>query len=183
MKEYITKSQLRSFASEILAEDRKQLRKTAKTRSVSNATFLSHSSSDNDLVVGAIQILENHGAQVYIDEIDTTLPSNTSKKTASVLKSRIRDSKKFVLLATENSLESNWVPWELGFADGVKDLPKIALFPAVETSYQISWTKREYMGLYQRIIWGDIKEYENAMWIVLDEENNTALPLRKWLDS
>lgn len=181
MKSYTTKAELRQFGEEILTEARVNLRKAAKDRSPINATFLSHSSKDEDLVAGTIRILTNHGALVYTDKIDPTMPPYTTKETASKLKTRISQSKKFVLLATANSKDSKWVPWELGIADGYKGLNHIALFPAVEERNDTSWTSWEYMGLYLRIIWGEIEGYPKPMWIVLDESENTATPLGKWL--
>lgn len=70
MIKYITKSELRTFASELTYDARVALRKSATSRAPSGATFLSHSSKDEDLVIGAIRVLEGHGATVYIDEID-----------------------------------------------------------------------------------------------------------------
>ncbi|NKM58453.1 TIR domain-containing protein [Rhizobium anhuiense] len=109
--------------------ERTRIRKVANSRSPNGATFLSHSSKDEDLVLGAILVLEGHGAQVYVDEVDPEMPPYTNTETAAILKSRIRQSKKFVLLTSKNSKESKWVPWELGVADGYKDLGNIALFP------------------------------------------------------
>ncbi len=181
MKSYTTKQELRQFAEEILVEERVRLRKSAQDRSPSGATFLSHSSKDDDLVVGAVRILNNHGATVYIDKVDPAMPPYTNKQTAATLKTRIHQARRFVLLATANSKESKWVPWELGIADGYKGLSKIALFPAVETRGDTAWTSWEYMGLYQRIIWGNITGYDKALWMVLDESENTAVPLKDWL--
>ena len=157
------------------------MRKSAQERSPEGATFLSHSSKDDDLVVGAIRILEGHGATVYIDKVDPELPPYTSEQTAATLKKRIEQTKKFVLLATKNSKESKWVPWELGIAAGKKGLDRIALFPAVDEQYDTSWTSWEYMGLYHRIVWGDLKGHEKPLWMVLDEKKNTAIPLSKWI--
>ena len=68
--DYITKSELRNFANDLTFDARTTLRKSAEARSPAGATFLSHSSKDDDLVVGAIRVLEGHGATVYVDEID-----------------------------------------------------------------------------------------------------------------
>ena len=94
----------------------------------------------------------------------------------------ISQTKKFVLLATNNSKTSKWVPWELGIADGYKKLTNVAIFPAVEDDGNASWTSWEYLGLYHRIVWGEITGYEKAMWMVLNEKENTATPLSKWLE-
>ena len=181
MVEYVTRSEFRGFADEIGLQERASLRKRAEDRSPTGATFLSHSSKDEELVDGAIRILENHGAYVYVDKKDPSLPPYTSKETAATLKLRINQSKKFVLLASENSKESKWVPWELGLADGYKRLDHIALFPAVESANKTRWTSWEYLGLYDRIVWGRFKGEEKSVWMVWDEKNNTATRLSEWL--
>jgi hypothetical protein len=180
MKSYQLKADFRRFAEDLSATERAKMRRDAEQRSPVNATFLSHSSKDDELVVGAIRILKNHGANVYVDKVDPEMPPYTTKETARLLKTRISQAKRFVLLATGNSKNSNWVPWELGIADSSKGLRNIALFPAVDARSDTSWTTWEYMGLYKRIIWGTI-ETGSPQWIVLDEDANTASPLGDWL--
>lgn len=154
---------------------------TASARSPEGATFLSHSSKDKDLVVGAILVLEGHGAKVYIDEVDPEMPPYTNAQTASILKTRISQSRKFVVLTTKNSKESRWVPWELGIADGYKNLPNIALFPSSESAYDMTWADWEYLGLYHRIVWGKLQGRSDEVWMVLDHRANTAIELSQWL--
>ena len=181
MAVYVTRDTLRDFAKDMGLTEATRLRKSAATRSLQGATFLSHSSKDEDLVAGAIRVLENHGATVYVDEIDSEMPPYTSEKTASLLKTRIRDTSRFVLLASKNSKDSRWVPWELGIADGVKTPSKIALFPASDAPHDKSWASWEYLGLYDRIVWGKLEGYSSSVWMVLDEKRNTAIELSKWL--
>ena len=181
MISFATKSDLRRIEADLSSERRSNLRNSAESRSPLNATFLSHSTKDEDLVVGAIEVLTNHGASVYIDKIDPAMPPYTSAVTANLLKARIRQSKKFVLLATENSKASKWVPWELGLADGYKDIRNLALFPALESAYEDSWTSWEYMGLYRKIVWGNLDGYQGQVWMVYDKEKNTATELSAWL--
>src|SRR5579871_5132080 len=143
MLEYATRSLLLRFTNELPRNEQGNIRTSAANRSLSGATFLSHSSKDDDLVVGAIRVLESHGAIVYIDEIDPAMPPYTNKETADLLKSRIRQTKKFVLLASNNSKDSRWVPWELGIADGYKSQENISLFPVSEIEGQDSWASWE----------------------------------------
>lgn len=131
--------------------------------------------------MGAIRVLENHGATVYVDEIDPAMPPYTTEATAAILKSRIKQTRHFVLLASQNSKDSRWVPWELGIADGYKDLSSIALFPASENSHERAWASWEYLGLYRRIVWGDLEGYDKKLWMVIDEKKNTATRLSEWL--
>ena len=58
------------------------------------------------------------------------MPPYTNANTAALLKTRISDTSRLVLLANRNSKESRWIPWELGIADGVRLPTSIALFPA-----------------------------------------------------
>ena len=181
MFEYATREDLQSVASQSSINEQATLRKSAEERSPSGATFLSHSSQDQGLVVGVIQLLENHGAKVYIDKKDPTLPPYTSKDTALGLKNRISQSRKFVLLASKNSQDSRWVPWELGLADGYKGMDRIAILPAVEQKFDTSWTNWEYIGLYDHIVWGDLQGETKRVWMVLDKRKNTAIKLSSWL--
>ncbi|WP_426256907.1 toll/interleukin-1 receptor domain-containing protein [Sphingomonas sp. DC2300-3] len=178
---YASRDDLRRFAREVGAERAANLRRTAGSRSPSGSTFLSHSSKDDDLVAGAILILENHGTKVYVDEIDPEMPPYTNANTAALLKTRIRDTSRFVLLASKNSKESKWVPWELGIADGMKPRTSIALFPASDSNYDQSWASWEYLGLYDRIAYGELAGHQGNVWMVLDEKTNTATELSKWL--
>ena len=183
MFEYITKAQLRKFASQLPLNEQASLRRSAASRILSGSTFLSHSSKDEDLVVGATRVLEGHGGKVYIDEVDPNMPPYTTAHTAEVLKGRIKQSKRFVLLASANSKDSRWVPWELGIADGYRGIDSIALFPATEGSNEKGWASWEYLGLYRRIVWGDMEGVDKSLWMVLDEKKNTAIALSEWLAS
>lgn len=156
-----------------------EIRKSAASSGI--ATFLSHSSSDIDILPGAIRILSNHGAEVYIDKKDTALPPYTSRKTAIILKDRIRENKKFVLLASYNSKDSRWMPWELGLADGYKRQANVAIFPSVKSENDTKWTEQEYLGTYDRIVFGDLEGQDKPLWMVLNQEKNEATSLFHWL--
>lgn len=181
MIEYATRDDLLGFAAQLNESEQVSVRKRAEDRSPNGATFLSHSSKDQELVVGAVNLLTGHGATVYIDKKDPALPPYTNKDTARGLKSRIQQSSKFVLLASQNSKESRWVPWELGIADQAKGLSRVAILPTVETQTDAKWSSWEYLGLYDRIVWGDLEGEAKRVWMVLDERKNTATKLSLWL--
>lgn len=183
MAEFITRAELRAFAAKKSLTEQAELRKSARDRAPEGSTFLSHSSKDDELVVGATLILEGHGAHVYTDEVDPEMPPYTTDETADLLKKRIKQTKKFVLLVTKNSKESKWVPWELGVADGYKGLSKIALFPSADSATDTTWAESEYLGLYRRIVWGTMIGHTGSLWMVLNHKTNTATPLRRWLTS
>lgn len=181
MSVLITRAELRSIGSDLPLNEQRSRRRTASNRPLTGSTFLSHSSKDEDLVLGATIVLENHGARVYTDEVDPQMPPYTNVETARLLKSRIRDTRRFVLLVTPNSKESRWVPWELGVADGYKDLRTIALMPSADDPYDQTWVDWEYLGLYHRIVWGRLEGYEKPLWMVWDHRTNTATTLTQWL--
>jgi hypothetical protein len=182
MVEYTTRSELLDFAKGYGSlVEQASIRKKAESRAATGATFLSHSSKDEELVLGALRVLEEHGTSVYIDKKDQQLPPYTSKETARILKDRIRQSHKFVLLASTNSKDSKWVPWELGLADENKELRSVALFPAVDSRSETAWASWEYMGLYDRIVYGTMKGEAKACWMVLDREAFSATKLSTWL--
>jgi len=144
--------------------------------------FLSHSSKDKEYLPAVIAILEGHGGSVYIDSEDDRLPTTPNKETADILRETVKSCRRFVLFVTTNSKDSTWIPWELGLADGEKDQSYVALFPTAEKPYQQRWSETEYLGLYQRIVWGKIKnEMKEEGWIVLNHEENTGVTLSSWL--
>ena len=178
MPEYVTIDAMKGLAPE--DEQQQRMLKAAASKVAKN-TFLSHSSKDNELVPAALLILENHGGKVYVDLGDERLPQNPSLETAQILRNTIKELRRFVLLVSPNSKGSNWIPWELGLADGQKGQPAVALFPVVQYVSQTRWTEQEYLGLYRRVVWGKLKGYEKSLWMVYDHHADTAQPLSDWL--
>lgn len=177
----VTKKELRNFNIKASISGNADSLIKSYSRKMDNAIFLSHSSKDKDLVLSIIKILENHGSSVYIDEIDPEMPVSTNEKTASLLKERIKDCKRFVLLTTENSKDSKWVPWELGIADGFKGISKMAIFPASEHESVDNWSEWEYLGIYRKIVFGKLHGHNGDVLMVLDKKTNTATELSAWL--
>lgn len=165
----------RDLQEAVLLEEASQSR-TGKT------VFLSHSSRDKEFLPVVISILKANGGQVYVDSEDDRLPNTPNRETAEILRGSIKACRRFVLFITTNSKDSRWIPWELGLADGEKGQWRVALFPTAEKSYEQEWSETEYLGLYQRIVWGTIEGVaEKPEWIVLNHKKNTAGTLRRWL--
>ena len=158
-----------------------ELLKSASVLRPASSVFLSHSSKDVSLLPVIILILKNHGASVYVDEGDASLPPTPSADTAKILKGQIDLCRRLIVLVSTNSKESRWIPWELGVADGSKGSSKVALFPVAEHSWDQQWSTVEYLGLYRRIIWGNFAGETNSQWLVLDQHSNSATRLREWL--
>jgi hypothetical protein len=124
-----------------------------KTASAKHHIFLSHSHKDSDLIEYVAEFLGRWADAIYIDWKDDSMPTVTSPETAARLKIKIRDTAKFILLATDNALASKWVPWELGVADLSNGMANVAILPVTDPPH--TWTGSEYIGIYSRIIKSD----------------------------
>lgn len=124
--------------------------------------------------MGVIGFLAQFAQSVYIDWLDNQMPRTINATTASLLKQKITASNKFIVLATPNSIESIWIPWELGIADGTKGLNRIAILPVVQ--YSGTWQEREYYGIYNVI-----EERISGQWIVSSPDGSSRA-LRTWLE-
>jgi hypothetical protein len=134
--------------------------------------FLSHSHKDKDLIHPAIAFLRSHGVKVYVDWLDAGMPDVVSGDTANKIKEKIKEHKKFLVLVTENSKDSRWVPWELGFADPTKGMAHIASFPVAEKE---DFAQNEYMKIYPKIcVFG-------GTWYVWQDDPTAAWLLTDWL--
>ena len=110
--------------------------------------FLSNSIRDEELVIGVENIFKGMGKTVYIDWVfDKHLSRDSvTKETAETLRHRMKQSSKLLYLATDNASSSKWMPWELGYFDGLKS-GNVAILPLVDSAYS-SFQGQEYLGLY-----------------------------------
>ena len=157
---FITKSELRDIgkkqtniyknASMILAEEYKSFN-SYKTYDI----FLSHSSKDSELILGLKKYLEeNFKLSVYVDWIeDKQLDrSKVNKKTAETLRGRMKNCKSLIYATSENSIGVNgsrWMPWELGYFDGLKR-GKVAVMP-IQDNRSDEFKGEEYLQLYDLV--------------------------------
>lgn len=113
--------------------------------------FLSHSTDDAVTIAGIKAILEGDGSRVYVDWMDDPQldRSRVSAGTADVLRKRMRASASLFYLSSRSSPASRWMPWELGYFDGMRP-GRVAILPIVEAS-DSEFTGIEFVGLYPRI--------------------------------
>lgn len=174
---YLSESNVRTKTASLgpaqLSEARAGLSKTA---SHYRTVFLSHSHDDKTLVEPVRQLLAAQGVILYVDWKDPEMPTVTSPETARKIKLRISAADKFVMLASNTSLRSRWVPWELGIGDIEKGLPNVAVFP-VKPDYGI-WEGSEYVGIYSRI-----EEADSGELAVFEPgKNSGGILLKDWLE-
>ncbi|MCB1044429.1 MAG: toll/interleukin-1 receptor domain-containing protein [Acidobacteria bacterium] len=176
---FITRAQIEryergfSVANEYVATAQKSAA-AINAASADTTIFLSHSHKDRDLIEPVIAFLRSHGVSIYVDWMDEGIPDVVSGETAKKIKGKIREQKKFLVMVTENSKDSRWVPWELGFADPVKGMDHIATFPIAEKS---DFTQNEYMKIYPKIY------YVGEKWYIWRDDPMKFTRLAEWLRS
>ena len=146
--------------------------------------FLSHSYADGKLdrkrLLNLKAFLENFGYEVYVDWIiDADLNrEQVSAQTARWLRSRMNHSKCLLFATSENSQESKWMPWELGYMDGTKD--RVAILPLSGTAGSTGFKGQEYLGVYPYIDKTTAKGTDNEyLWV--NEDSETYVRFDFWL--
>lgn len=142
--------------------------------------FLSHSTSDAPKVAGLKLLIEDLGFSVYVDWIEDPLMnrSNVSKATAAVLKARMQSCKSLFYAFSENSSGSKWMPWELGYFDGIKQRAAVLPIRASATGTN-EFRGTEYLGLYHYITVEDDMNGKPRLWV--RESGNKYVVYENWL--
>ena len=110
--------------------------------------FLSHSFDDAEVIYGVKRMIEALRLTVYVDWIDDPAldRGKVTVKTAAVLRERMKACSSLVYAHSANSSRSVWMPWELGYFDGIKP-QQVWILPLV-TDYDSEYKEQEYLGLY-----------------------------------
>lgn len=117
--------------------------------------FISHKHEDLEDLQGIIGFLEEkYNVDTYTDGNDSKMPKITNEQTAKRIRQIIKRCDKFILLATNKAVVSNWCNWELGFGDANKYPKDIAIFPINDKSLSENEYKgKEYMKIYPTIVY------------------------------
>lgn len=146
--------------------------------------FLSHSYHDAKLdkmrLLGIKALLEDFNLSVYVDWLtDSHLDrGQVTAKTARVLRTRMDHSRCLLFATSENSQNSRWMPWELGYMDGKNG--KVAVLPLVATTGQTLFLGQEYLGLYYYV---DMEATDTSEYIQLwvNQDATTYVSFAGWL--
>ncbi len=144
----IDQSTIRAYAGTASIRKSEQIVEEA-IKSRQQTAFLSHSHKDAELAKALQGFFHAKGWKVYIDWQDTSMPSKPNRETADKIKQKIIRLDWFLYLATENSAASRWCPWEIGYADGVKDIDKVVIVPTRDS--RGNNFGNEYLDLYRHI--------------------------------
>ena len=180
---YLTERTVQARAATVTT----RIRKSAK-RIISEASapadeqfdvFLSHSSAEpEDIVLGVMLLLEDRGLSVYVDKYSDPQmsPAHVSRKTAHVLRSRMRNSEILLYIHSAHSKTSRWMPWELGYFDGLKG--KVGVVP-VTRNQEENFKGEEYLNLYPYV---DVAKAtgSNIDYLWITESSNRYARLDLW---
>ncbi|MGN7805775.1 toll/interleukin-1 receptor domain-containing protein [Ensifer sp. 22521] len=113
--------------------------------------FLSHSIDDAGIILGLKRILEEAGKSVYIDWVDDSDldRERVSGKTAEKLRTRMNQCSTLIYAYSQSSQQSRWMPWELGYFDGLKG--NVAILPIIPDQGSLDFDKEEYLHLYPKV--------------------------------
>lgn len=150
--------------------------------------FLSHSYNDARLtlarLLGLKSILGAFNYSVYVDWIiDTQLHRETvSAETAKWLRCRMDNSKCLLFATSQNSHDSLWMPWELGYKDGNTakngQIGMVAVLPIAQYQGETGFEGQEYLGMYPFVDYGLATNSEPRLWI---NYNGKSVSLDAWL--
>jgi hypothetical protein len=150
--------------------------------------FLSHSYNDArmtmDRLLGLKAILGSFDYKVYVDWIiDSYLDRETvSSKTARTLRIRMDHSKSLVFTTSQNSQNSLWMPWELGYKDGNTaedgELGMVAILPIAQYQGQTTFQGQEYLGMYPFIDYANNTLGRQMLWV---NQNGKSVSFDAWI--
>ncbi len=137
---------LRKSAGQVLREEAGAFRATSTFD-----VFLSHSYHDAEVILGVKKIMESQGLRVYVDWIDDQGldRGKVARKTAEILRLRMRAALSLVYAHSANSSDSKWMPWELGYFDGFK--PGCLWILPIVANYDSEFEDQEYLSLYPTV--------------------------------
>jgi hypothetical protein len=143
--------------------------------------FLCHRYLDGLYILGLKTEFEDMGYSVFVDWVENPLldRSCVSPSTANWLRKTIRKSKSLLYAITENSADSKWMPWELGYSDGVHG--KVAVVPIANSDVSTEYYQgQEYLSIYPYVTKTRTRDSNrNEIWI--NKSPEVYITMRRWL--
>lgn len=185
----ISESKLRELTPQVrVLNEAVAQRRTFSEDHRNYSVFLSHKHEDIEYLNRVRSILESMNAYVYVDWADPAMQHPTNRETAEGLKERIRRYDKFIFIASNAAVHSEWCNWEIGYGDAHKyDADKIAVFPVKQDNRE--WEGNEYLQLYPSIEYYDGTTFysgthdriERGFYVKYYFNGNIIVPLVRWL--
>lgn len=78
--------------------------------------FISHQKRDSDVAKKIADYLEEAGIDIYFDQYDSSIDRSNPTSVVNAIKTGIENSTHMLVVFSQNTFESMWVPWEIGYA-------------------------------------------------------------------
>ena len=78
---------------------------------------VSHKKEDRDAARKVADYIMDAGIDVYFDEYDASINRNDPKSVVAAIKRGMQLSTHMIVVFSNKTLESTWVPWEIGYGD------------------------------------------------------------------
>jgi hypothetical protein len=110
--------------------------------------FLSHSYEDAEVIAGVKALIEKDDLTVYVDWIVDSQAdrSQVTAGTAGMLRQRMNHCRFLLYASSSTSPSSRWMPWELGYFDGLNH-GNVGVLPIVQSAGN-AFNGQEYLSLY-----------------------------------
>lgn len=165
---YLTEAEVQERAS----RDTERLQKSARSLLLETAAasstpfdvFLTHSAEPEELLLGVKGLLEDQGLRVYVDNYgDPVSPVSITLSMAGILRDRMRHANALLYVHSRHSRRLRWMPWELGFFDGLKGA--VGYIP-VTYQQEETFKAEEYLNLYPYVdVTGPSNTDQRQFWI------------------
>jgi len=180
---YLTEAEVKTRASLLMEATHKTARSILLEAPIVTTAnfdvFLSHSPTEPDLILlGVKAMLEDEGLIVYIENYGdpAVSPISVTPVMANVLRNRMRQSNTFLYVHSQHSTTSRWMPWSLGFFDGLKGA--VGIIPVTHHEEE-TFKGMEYLNLYPYVDVTMSGSNERQFWI--RRSSNVFAPLGAWI--
>lgn len=143
------RSRVRSVTASAAADS---LRTASKSAAGEFDIFLSHSVRDARVILGIRDWLTSQNLRVYVDWIDDPEMDRAavSRATGARLRKQMLNSRSLLYATSRAAKTSRWMPWELGYFDGLKSSERVSIM-RLDSSSSDKFIGEEYLGLYKQI--------------------------------
>lgn len=151
--------------------------------------FISHQKKDSDVANTVAEYLLDAGIDIYFDQLDKSIDRSDPHSVVKAIRRGIENSSHMLVLFSQNTLGSMWVPWEIGYAYNSAISLNVLRMKGVTKEQLPDYLKvvKMVMSIYQlndlistvRGISRDSLLLENRLF----SENNSSHPLSRIMDS
>jgi hypothetical protein len=145
--------------------------------------FLSHSFLDRDTILRLNYIMEEElGLEVYVDWIEDAEMDRSivTPDNAAHVRKVMRRCSSLVFAVSRNSASSKWMPWELGYSDGLHGRAAVLVIDEENATLQ-AYQNQEFVGIYPFAkLLPALGTGQETLWIYDAIKSNTYARIDNW---